>query len=468
MSRRKKTFPCGHKGYGQTCPRCEKERKILQKKRQQKQEWESTFAEDPIDLKDLPVHVVVKARAIIAGLQSHNNYREFGGKRLRHNRWIISIPVTRNYRMICHDQGSLLVPHAVLPHEDYSRLEPHAVLPHEDYSRLEPHAVLPHEDYSRLEPHTVLPHEDYSRLEPHTVLPHEDYNVDKPLETQQRKPKIIKIIIKRHQGEAQFFVEQLSDKVGIQMMLIPEGSFNMGSPEDEQERSAREEPVHLVNVPSFFIGKYPVTQAQWKIVASLPQVNRELKPNPSFFKGDNRPVESVSWYDAVEFCQRLSQRTNRTYRLPTEAESEYACRAGTTTPFHFGETITTDLANYRGTDNKEYGWSGSYGREPKGEYRKETTAVDHFVIANAFGLCDMHGNVYEWCLDHWHDNYQGALNDGSAWLTDDEDAFRVLRGGSWKDVPGNCRSASRFGSIPDHVSNAIGFRVVCEFPRILQ
>ena len=129
MSRRKKTFPCGHKGYGQICHRCASAAErvsVLQKqraweeKKQQKQEWESSFAQDPIDLKNLPVHVVVKARIIIAGLQSHNDYREFGGKRLRHNRWIISIPVTRNYRMICHDCGSLLIPHAVLSHEDYN------------------------------------------------------------------------------------------------------------------------------------------------------------------------------------------------------------------------------------------------------------------------------------------------------------------------------------------------------------
>jgi formylglycine-generating enzyme required for sulfatase activity len=289
--------------------------------------------------------------------------------------------------------------------------------------------------------------------------------MSKPIATQEEKPKII---IKRHQGEAQFFVEQLSDKVGIQMMLIPEGSFNMGSPEDEQERSAREGPVHRVNVPSFFMGKYPVTQAQWKIVASLPQVNRELNPDPSHFKGDNRPVESVSWYDAVEFCDRLSQHTNRTYRLPTEAEWEYACRARTTTPFHFGETITTDLANYRGTDDKDFGWSGSYGRGPKGEYREETTAVDHFEIANAFGLCDIHGNVWEWCLDHWHDNYENAPNDGSAWLTDNEEASRVRRGGSWDTFPRFCRSASRDFNIPANVNYVIGFRVVCELPRILQ
>ena len=289
--------------------------------------------------------------------------------------------------------------------------------------------------------------------------------MSKRIETQEGKPKII---IKRHQGEAQFFVEQLSHEVSIRMMLIPEGSFNMGSPEDEQERSASEGPVHRVNVSSFFMGKYPVTQAQWQVVASFPQVNRELKPDPSHFKGDNRPVESVSWYDAVEFCQRLSQYTHRTYRLPTEEEWEYACRAGTTTPFHFGETITTDLANYDGTDDKDGKWSGSYGRGPKGEYREETTPVDHFGIANAFGLSDMHGNVWEWCLDHLHSNYEEAPNDGSAWLTDGESDPRMIRGGSWSDYPSYCRSASGLNNNPDNDENDIGFRVVCEFPRILQ
>jgi hypothetical protein len=137
MSRRKKLFACGHKGYGQTCHRCANvtvaapqeqagrnsvlpQDKALEEKRLQKQEWESTFATDPIDLTDLPAHVVLKARTIIAGLESQKNYRDFGGKRLRHNRWVISIPVTRNYRMICHDHGSLLVPQAVLSHEDYN------------------------------------------------------------------------------------------------------------------------------------------------------------------------------------------------------------------------------------------------------------------------------------------------------------------------------------------------------------
>lgn len=275
------------------------------------------------------------------------------------------------------------------------------------------------------------------------------------LETQEGKPNVI---IKHHQGKALFFLEQLSDEVSIRMMLIPKGSFNMGSPDDEPERSASEEPVHRVNVPRFFMGKYPVTQAQWRVVASLPQVNRQLNLDPYGFKGDNRPVEWVSWYDAVEFCQRLSQYTHRSYRLPTEAEWEYAARARTTTPFHFGETITAELANYRATQ--------TYGNEAKGEYRQETTPVEHFGIANAFGLCDVHGNVWEWCLDHWHGNYEDAPNDGSAWLSDDESALRVLRGGSWFNVPGNCRSASRSYDNPGNAYYIFGFRVVCQ--RILQ
>ncbi|MBW4575568.1 MAG: hypothetical protein KME08_09830 [Aphanothece sp. CMT-3BRIN-NPC111] len=124
MSRRKKTFPCGHKGYGQTCHRCLQERLVWEQKQQQKQKWEGSFAQDPIDLKSLPAHVVVKARIIIAGLQTQKNYREFGGKRLRHNRSIVSIPVTRNYRLLCRDYGSFLVPEEVLSHEDYNVCKP--------------------------------------------------------------------------------------------------------------------------------------------------------------------------------------------------------------------------------------------------------------------------------------------------------------------------------------------------------
>jgi formylglycine-generating enzyme required for sulfatase activity len=207
------------------------------------------------------------------------------------------------------------------------------------------------------------------------------------------------------------------------------------------------------------MGKYPVTQAQWRFVAGLPQQERELKPAPSRFKGDNRPVEQVSWYDAVEFCARLSAHTGREYRLPTEAEWEYACRAGTTSPFYFGKTITTEVANYNG--------NSTYGDGPKGEYRKETTPVDQFEYTNAFGLSDMHGNVYEWCQDHWHGNYEGAPTDGNAWLSEDEGAPRIRRGGSWDYNPRVCRSAYRNNSYPRETDLNFGFRVVSVAPRAL-
>ena len=287
-----------------------------------------------------------------------------------------------------------------------------------------------------------------------------------------------RLTIRKSHRQARHFIEDLGNGVQLEMVQIPQGSFLMGSPENELDRSNSEGPQHEVTVPAFLMGKYAVTQAQWKTVANLPQVHRELKPDPSYFKGENRPVERVSWYDAVEFCARLSQHTGRPYRLPSEAEWEYACRAGTTTPFHFGETITTDLANYRGTDNEEYKWSGSYGEGPKGVYRKETTSVGSFGVANAFGLYDMHGNVWEWCADPLHDSYQGAPIDGTVWddncndnryqnyvdllvNTETDNQARLLRGGSWDLNPRNCRSALRDGFAPGVVDDDIGFRVVC-------
>jgi len=241
------------------------------------------------------------------------------------------------------------------------------------------------------------------------------------------------------------------------MVAIPGGTFLMGSPESEQGQSDRESPQHTVTIQPFFMGKFSVTQAQWQAVASLPKVNIHLKSDPSDFKGANRPVEQVSWNDAVEFCRRLSKATGREYRLPSEAEWEYACRAGTTTPFHFGETITTDLANYNGNYN--------YGSGSKGQYREQTTDTGSFP-ANTFGLHDMHGNVWEWCQDTWHENYNGAPTDGSAWVYENANQNRrILRGGSWDGNPGDCRSASRLDYSPDFNDDYIGFRVVCEFPR---
>jgi len=298
--------------------------------------------------------------------------------------------------------------------------------------------------------------------------------------TQDQQPKFT---LQRRRQAVQFFVEPLTQDFGIEMMQIPAGTFLMGSSENELDRLEDESPQHEVNVATFFMGKYPITQEQWRAVAELPQVERGMKADPSRFKGDMRPVEQVSWYDAVEFCARLSQHTGREYRLPTEAEWEYACRAGTTTPFHFGETITTDLANYRGTAHERQkmiitdlanyrgtaherqNWSGSYGEGPKGEYRAETMPVDYFGVANGFGLCDMHGNVFEWCEDHWHSNYEGAPVDGSAWLSDDDTASRVIRGGSWDNGPRTCRSAYRNNYAPVNTNDDFGFRVVCSAPR---
>jgi formylglycine-generating enzyme required for sulfatase activity len=263
--------------------------------------------------------------------------------------------------------------------------------------------------------------------------------------------RTMSITFNREIRTAQFFSEVLNTAISLDMVLIPAGNFLMGSPKDELDRFDSESPQHLVTVPSFCLGKYPVTQTQYQAV---------MGTNPSRFKGGDRPVERVSWEEAVAFCERLSQLAGREYRLPSEAEWEYACRARTTTPFHFGETITTDLANYDGTDDPDGKWSGSYGRGSKGNYRKETTPVGTFP-PNAFGLYDMHGNVWEWCLDHWHDNYEGAPTDGSAWLSEDKSLNRLLRGGSWDYSPRNCRSAVRYLNSPGYRFYIIGFRVLC-------
>ncbi len=266
--------------------------------------------------------------------------------------------------------------------------------------------------------------------------------------------------INRRRGRGEFFPEDLGNGVILEMVAIPGGTFLMGSPEKELGRFTYESPQHSVTVKSFFLGKFPVTQAQWQAVADLPKINIDLNPHPSHFRGAKRPVEQVSWYEAMEFCGRLSQKTEQTYRLPSEAEWEYACRAGTTTPFHFGETISTDLANYCGMNRKMNGvlHKGTYGHGSPGLYREQTTEVGSFS-ANAFGLYDMHGNVWEWCADRWHESYDGAPTDGSAWLTNNEQAKRLLRGGSWLHNPKFCRSAIRNRYLPSVRNFRSGFRV---------
>ncbi|MEM9272750.1 MAG: formylglycine-generating enzyme family protein [Cyanobacteria bacterium P01_F01_bin.143] len=260
--------------------------------------------------------------------------------------------------------------------------------------------------------------------------------------------------VKRERGHAKYFTEELGNFVTLDMIAIPGGKFMMGSPKGEG--FDREKPQHEVTVQTFFMGKYPVTQAQYQQI---------MGKNPSNFEGGNRPVEQVSWNDAVEFCQRLSKQTGKEYRLPTEAEWEYACRAGTITPFYFGETITKDLANYRGTDWEISGkvYPGNYANGPKGQYREKTTAVGIFP-PNTFGLYDMHGQVWEWCQDDWHENYGGAPIDGRAWISGANNT-KVLRDGSWVLNPNNCRSAVRNDLNPEVDLSTFGFRLVCSVPR---
>jgi formylglycine-generating enzyme required for sulfatase activity len=238
------------------------------------------------------------------------------------------------------------------------------------------------------------------------------------------------------------FTEDLGKGVKLEMIAIPGGTFLMGSPENEVERFSDESPQHEVTVPGFFIGKYQLTQLQYQTI---------MGTNPSYFKGDNRPVEGVCWEDAVKFCQKLNHRTLGNYRLPSEAEWEYACRAGTKTPFHFGDNVTTDLVNYNG--------NYPYPSAPKGKYREQTTDVGIFP-PNAFGLYDMHGNVWEWCEDERHENYINAPTDGSSWQSRISLGQKVLRGGCWHDYARYCRSACRLKSPCCSRNYFYGFRVV--------
>ncbi|MCA2625408.1 MAG: SUMF1/EgtB/PvdO family nonheme iron enzyme [Microcystis sp. M20BS1] len=283
-------------------------------------------------------------------------------------------------------------------------------------------------------------------------------------------------VIERKPVKAYFYDEKLAE-VGnrkkaqnyIRMMYIPQGEFWMGTEDEEIERLVkkfdskvftRERPQHLVKVPAFYMSQTPITQAQWRAIAATAKIDIDLETNPSSFIGDELPVERVNWYQATEFCKRLSRETKREYRLPSEAEWEYACRAGTKTPFHFGETITGELANY----NAGYTYAG----EAKGEYRQQTTPVGQFP-PNAFGLYDMHGNVWEWCADTWHDNYDGAPTDGSAWIENGNDNRSPLRGVSWYYYPYYCRSAFRDNNARRVYYHyfGYGFRVVCGAGRTL-
>ena len=251
--------------------------------------------------------------------------------------------------------------------------------------------------------------------------------------------------IQRKEKKAAYFTAILPGGVELDLVYIPGGTFLMGAPETEKYSRDTERPVHKVTVPSFYMGKYPVTQQQWRAVASLDKIDRNLNLDPSYFKGDFRPVECVNWLDTQEFCARLSIFTGKKYRLPSEAEWEYAARAGTQTPFYFGDTLTSNLANYNASS------SYTFASEEPGENRETTIDVGQFP-PNAFGLYDIHGQLYEWCLDTWQDNYKRKPKTPNG--------FYVVRGGSWSSGSFDCPSAFRDRFWHDESSYDIGFRVV--------
>ncbi|MDK2947891.1 MAG: hypothetical protein PWQ63_1051 [Methanolobus sp.] len=220
------------------------------------------------------------------------------------------------------------------------------------------------------------------------------------------------------------------NSIGIEFVLIPSGKFMMGSKQDATAR-----PVHEVTISEpFFLGKYPVTQKEWISI---------MGSNPSLFKShDNHPVEQVSWDDVQEFISKLNKKEGTDkYRLPSEAEWEYACRAGTTSKYHFGDDES---------DLDDYGWYSGKTTYPVGQKKP-----------NPWGLYDMNGNVWEWCEDKWHSSFEGAPEDGSAW-GDSSSFLRIDRGGCWSSLSRFCRSALRSANIADDRMGFTGFRILKE------
>jgi len=249
-------------------------------------------------------------------------------------------------------------------------------------------------------------------------------------------------IVARTHHTAEQAIEDLGNGISLEMVVIPAGAYHMGS--RSFEGNADERPQHFLTIKSFMMARRLITQGQWRaIMKRLP---------PCRFKGDNLPVERVSWKDAQKFCERLSERTERNYRLPSETQWEYACRAGTSTPFSFGETLTGDLANY----NAEH----TFRDEPLGIYFHSTSEGGKYP-PNAFGLYDMHGNLMEWCADNWIFDYRMSPRDDSAYQMFDNPEH-VVRGGSWHDNPGLCRSAARIQFMESDAEEYIGFRVTSD------
>ncbi|MBL8172580.1 MAG: formylglycine-generating enzyme family protein [Acidobacteria bacterium] len=256
--------------------------------------------------------------------------------------------------------------------------------------------------------------------------------------------------VSRRALQAESLTEDLGNGVKLEMVRIPAGRFTMGSPSNESGRRA-DEKEHEVTLSAFYIGRYEITQAQWKaVMGTEPAKNVFLGK----FVGDQLPVVLLSWNEAKEFCVKLNGLArlagrNEEYRLPSEAEWEYAARGGTKTPFAFGETITPAIAYYDG--------NYPYGQAAKGEYLRNPGIVGSLGYANGYGLFDMHGNVWEWCEDLYGEYPSEPVKDPKGPVGGSSN--RVLRGGSWSDYAVICRSASRTFNVQRARSSSIGFRL---------
>jgi formylglycine-generating enzyme required for sulfatase activity len=289
---------------------------------------------------------------------------------------------------------------------------------------------------------------DTARLPPvprHNAPPEPLYSVD----FQHAQVDADGRLVTRTPQQTVAYAEELGQGNRLEMLQIRPGAFQMGSTVNEPYGEASERPLRRVQVSGFFLSRFEITQQQWAAVAASPKVSVDLHARPSSFKGEDRPVEGVTWVEAKEFCARLSRVTGRLYRLPTEAEWEFACRGGTETPFCFGQTIISSLANYQA--------DRPYSSEGVGEYRRQTISVGSLSAANYFGLSDMHGNVAEWCEDIYGDYAAGDQTDPTGPASGRD---RVVRGGGWRSYPWQCRSASRVGLHESLHRNDIGFRVV--------
>ncbi|MEM8502734.1 MAG: SUMF1/EgtB/PvdO family nonheme iron enzyme [Cyanobacteria bacterium P01_D01_bin.1] len=259
--------------------------------------------------------------------------------------------------------------------------------------------------------------------------------------------------IKKIRRKATYFTESLGKNVSLDMVRIPAGRFLMGPTVEESENEQHAE-QREVAIKEFWFGKYTITQDQWWAVMEREPLSPRSTSSVKRVQKPLQPIENIFWTDAVEFCQRLSQKTGRTYQLPSGAQWEYACRAGTTTPFYFGETLTPEIANYNG--------NYAYGEGPKGRYRETSTEVGCFA-PNAYGLYDMHGNMWEWCLDGWHGLQNDPLNTQNA-SSRFASQKKSLRGGSWFYLPTNCRSAYSLTYPFHNRTDDISFRIVCLHP----